>query len=96
MFKWIKRFFGLDYNDKDDHTVRFKATNPEAKLDGEALAMDMLTPKPIDRTVEEKPSSLDPFAMLNEATGKKKKPAAKKPAAKKAPKRMPNKLDKGK
>ena len=88
MFKFIKRFFGLDYNEP-------KKSEPKKELPKEfAPLLDAMTPKPIDRTVAEKKvvNPMDPFGMLTEVAGKKKKPAAKKPAAKKtAPKKAPPK-----
>ena len=89
MFKWIKMWLGIDEPKKPE---------PKQELPKEfAPLLDAMTPKPVDRTIEEKKdvNPMDPFGMLTEMTAKKKKPAAKKPA-KKAPKRMPNKLDKGK
>jgi hypothetical protein len=79
MFKFIKRFFGLDYNEP-------KKSEPKKELPKEfAPLLDAMTPKPIDRTVAEKKvvNPMDPLGMLSQLDGKKK-PAAKKPAAKKA------------
>jgi hypothetical protein len=91
MFKWIKMWLGIDEPKKPE-------PKKELPADFAAVApiVDAMTPKPVDRTVEGKKgvNTLDPIDMLNVATGKKKKPAAKKPAKKAT--RMPNKLDKGK
>ena len=79
MFKFIKRFFGLDYNEP-------KKSEPKKELPKEfAPLLDAITPKPIDRTVAEKKAvnPMDPLGMLSQLDGKKK-PATKKPAAKKA------------
>ena len=88
MFKFIKRFFGLDYNEP-------KKSEPKKELPKEfAPLLDAMTPKPIDRTVAEKKelNPMNPLGMLSQLDGKKKKPAAKKPAAKKtAPKKAPPK-----
>ena len=87
MFKFIKRFFGLDYNEP-------KKAEPKKELPKEfAPLLDAMTPKPIDRTVAEKKvvNPMDPFGTLIEVAGKKKlvakKPAAKKAAPKKAAKK---------
>jgi hypothetical protein len=88
MFKFIKRFFGLDYNEP-------KKAEPKKELPKEfAPLLDAMTPKPIDRTVAEKKelNPMDPLFVLSQLDGKKKKPVAKKPAAKKAaPKKAPPK-----
>lgn len=92
MLKFIKRFFGLDYDEP-------KKVEPKQELPKEfAPLLDAMTPKPIDRSVEEKKvvNPMDPLGMMENLVKKPKKPAAKKPAAKKPVKRMPNKLDKGK
>lgn len=87
MFKFIKRFFGLDYNEP-------KKSEPKKELPKEfAPLLDAMTPKPIDRTVAEKKdvvNPMDPFGMLIEVAGKKK-PVAKKPAKKAAPKKSTKK-----
>lgn len=79
MFKFIKRFFGLDYNEP-------KKSEPKKELPKEfAPLLDAMTPKPIDRTVAEKKelNPMDPLGMLAQLDSKKKKPAAKKTTAKK-------------
>ncbi len=91
MFKFIKRFFGLDYNEP-------KKPEPKKEIPKEfAPLLNAMTPKPIDRSVEEKKvvNPMDPLGMMENLVKKPKK-AAKKPAAKKAAPRKPNKLDKGK
>lgn len=89
MFKWIKMWLGIDEPKKPE---------PKQELPKEfAPLLDAMTPKPVDRTVEEKKdvSPLDPLGMAGNLVGKPKK-SAKKPATKKAAPRKPNKLDKGK